>query len=109
MKQQFLLFAPANHPKYTQRDVPVLLPVVLNGKEITKAIYHDCRYGFQVPEKLEPLIENGNAVMKLVFSHELFGESYAPRPDAKLVRIQIEENLAFNKPVFDDPNKLLEL
>ena len=98
MKQQFLLFAPENHPKYTQRDVPVMLPVVLNGKEITKAIYHDFLYGFYVPERLERLIEDGSVTTRFVFAHELFGESYAPRPESKLVRIQVEGNLPAPRP-----------
>src|SRR4051812_13103423 len=90
MREHKLLFVPERVPEYTYAAPPEMLPVSLNGRDICRAIYNDGRYSFYLPERLDSLCEKGLVTMRIVFSHPSSGESYAPKANAQLVRIQIE-------------------
>jgi len=67
-----------------------MLPITLNAHEVGKAIYYDGRYSFFLSEKLEKMLTRGSIELKFVFGDDMGRESWACRPGANLIKIQIE-------------------
>ena len=83
-------FVPSTVRHYSHAEPPAMLPITLNAHEVCKAIYYDGRYSFFLSEKLEAMLARGSIELRFVYGDEMGRESWACRPGANLIRIQVE-------------------
>ncbi len=91
MTEHHLKFVPSTVRHYSHAEPPAMLPITLNGHEVGKAIYYDGRYSFFLSEKLEAMHSRGSIVLRFVYGDDMGRESWACRPGADLIRIQVEQ------------------
>jgi hypothetical protein len=96
MTEHHMKFVPSLVRHYSHAEPPAMLPITLNGHEVGKAIYYDGRYSFFLSEKLEAMLGRGVIELRFVYGDDMGRESWACRPGADLIRIQVEpqENAA---------------